>query len=41
MAFSTPERRALVATPGTRLPVRVDPAAPTRVVIDKAALNLD
>jgi hypothetical protein len=41
MAFSTPERRARIATPGTRLPIRFDPATPTHVAIDKAALDPD
>lgn len=34
VAFSTLERRARVAERGTEVPVRVDPADPTRVVID-------
>jgi hypothetical protein len=34
MSFSTPEQRAAVATPGTRLGVRIDPNAPARVTID-------
>ena len=41
LAFSTPQRRARVSTPGTRLPVLIDPAAPTRVVIDTATFLRD
>jgi hypothetical protein len=37
IAFSTPERRASIATPGNRLPVRIGPANPSRVVIDMTA----
>ena len=33
LSFATPERRASVATPGTRLTVRLDPNLPTRVAI--------
>ena len=33
LSFATPERRAAVATPGTRLRVRIDPNLPTRVAI--------
>jgi len=33
LSFATPERRAAVATPGTRLTVRLDPNLPTRVAI--------
>jgi hypothetical protein len=36
IAFSTPERRTAIATPGTRLRVRIDPNAPERVAIDPA-----
>lgn len=39
--FSTPERRARVATPRTRLPVRIDPAMPMHIEIDRTALDLD
>ncbi|WP_194896405.1 hypothetical protein [Catenulispora pinisilvae] len=39
MAFSSPERRAQVATPGTEIPVLVDPNLPTHVVIDKDAFG--
>ncbi|MEY9856123.1 hypothetical protein ABH935_001727 [Catenulispora sp. GAS73] len=41
LVFSTPERRARIATPGTRLPIRFDPTRPTRVEVDKTALDLD
>jgi hypothetical protein len=34
VAFSSPERRASIATLGTRLSVRIDPARPSRVVIE-------
>jgi hypothetical protein len=34
IAFSTPERRAAIAAPGTRLRVRIDPNAPDRVALD-------
>jgi hypothetical protein len=34
LSITTPERRAAVATPGTRLSVRIDPNDPTRVEID-------
>lgn len=34
VAFSTADRRARATEKGTELPVRVDPADPTRVVID-------
>ena len=38
IGFRTPERRAQVATVGTRLTVRIDPADPSRVVIDTSKL---
>ena len=38
VSFSTPERRSVVATPGTRLRVRIDPHVPSRVAIDTAGL---
>ncbi|MEZ0112031.1 hypothetical protein ABH920_006050 [Catenulispora sp. EB89] len=41
LVFSTPERRARIATPGTQLPIRFDPTRPTRVEVDKTALDLD
>jgi hypothetical protein len=34
LSVTTPERRAAVTTPGTRLSVRIDPNDPTRVEID-------
>jgi hypothetical protein len=34
ISFSTPERRAMVTATGTRLPVLIDPADRSRVVID-------
>lgn len=34
VAFSTPQRRAKATEKGTELPIRVDPADPSRVVID-------
>ena len=34
LSVPTPERRAAVATPGTRLSVRIDPNDPARVEID-------
>jgi hypothetical protein len=41
LAFSTPQRRAMLSTPGTQLPVRIDPATPTHVVIDTSELKFD
>lgn len=38
VGFSTPERRARVATVGTRLTVRLDPRDPVKVAIDPAGL---
>jgi hypothetical protein len=38
VGFSTPERRARVATVGTRLTVRLDPRDPAKVAIDPAGL---
>ncbi len=38
VGFSTPERRARVATVGTRLPVRVNPDRPDKIAIDTTAL---
>ena len=34
IAFSTPERRAAIAAPGTHLNVWIDPGAPSRVAVD-------
>ena len=39
LVFSTPERRARIATPGTRLPIRIDPTRPMRIEVDKTALG--
>lgn len=39
--FSTPERRARIAVPGTRLPVRIDPNRSTHVEFDKAAFDAE
>ena len=39
VGFSTAARRALVATVGATLPVRVDPRNPTRVAVDTARLG--
>jgi hypothetical protein len=41
LVFSTPERRARITAPGTRLPIRIDPNRRMRVEVDKAALDLD
>ena len=41
LAFSTPERRARIAAPGTRLPIRIDPKRRMHVEVDRAALDLD
>jgi hypothetical protein len=41
LVFSTPERRARIAAPGTRLPVRIDPNRQMHVEVDRAALDLD
>jgi hypothetical protein len=38
ISFSTPERRAAITTPGTRLKVRIDPNVPARIAIDPAGL---
>jgi xanthine/CO dehydrogenase XdhC/CoxF family maturation factor len=38
VGFSTPERRARVATVGTRLPVRIDPDKPGKIAIDTTVL---
>jgi hypothetical protein len=39
IGFSTPERRARIATTGAELPVRVDPRDRSRVTIDTRALG--
>ena len=39
VSVTTPERRAAVATPGTRLSVTIDPNDPTRVEIDTYGLT--
>ncbi|WP_375487269.1 hypothetical protein [uncultured Jatrophihabitans sp.] len=39
IAFSTPQKRAAVATVGTTLPVFVDPSAHDRIAIDTASLT--
>lgn len=41
LVFSTPERRARIAAPGTRLPIRIDPNRRTHVEVDRTALDLD
>ena len=41
LVFSTPERRARIAAPGTRLPIQIDPNRPTHIEVDKTALDLD
>jgi hypothetical protein len=38
VGFSTPERRARVATVGTRLPVRINPDKPSKIAIDTTVL---
>jgi hypothetical protein len=38
VGFSTPERRARVATVGTRLPVRINPDKPGKIAIDTTVL---
>jgi hypothetical protein len=38
VGFSTPERRARVATPGTQLSVYIDPSDRSRVAIDTSGL---
>ncbi|HEV3380218.1 MAG TPA: hypothetical protein VG142_04490 [Trebonia sp.] len=38
IGFSTAERRARVATVGTRLPVRINPDKPGKIAIDTTAL---
>jgi hypothetical protein len=40
IGFSTPQRRAAVATVGTRLPVKVSPANPALLTVDVSKLNL-
>ncbi|MBV9380111.1 MAG: hypothetical protein JOY82_11290 [Streptosporangiaceae bacterium] len=40
MGFSSEERRAMVATVGARVPVRVDPADQSRIAVDTVALGL-
>lgn len=40
LGFRSPERRAALTAPGTRLPVLVDPANPGRVTVDVAKLSL-
>jgi hypothetical protein len=39
IGFATAEHRAAVATPGTRLRVRIDPSAPGSVAIDMTGLH--
>lgn len=40
IGFRSPERRAAIATVGTRLPLLVDPNDPGRITVDVARLNL-